>query len=118
MSFYGKNYATGCLFLIKIMRQGITIDKKIMQQGIMWKGIFYISLETMDFGKNSMRQGILLGHFLCDRVQGVESFATHPCHFPSQVPLPWGTTVRAKRAKSCVRTTVRLTYMRQPSSTV
>ena len=35
-----------------------------------------------------MRQGILLGHFLCDRVQGVENFATHPRHFPSQVPPP------------------------------
>ena len=36
---YGKYYATGCLFLI-IMRQGITIDKKIMRQGIMWKDPF------------------------------------------------------------------------------
>ena len=35
-----------------------------------------------------MRQGILLGNFLCDRVQGVERFATHPRHFPSQVPPP------------------------------
>ena len=42
----------------------------------------------MDFGKIFMRQGMLLGHFLCDRVQGVESFATHPRHFPSQVPPP------------------------------
>ena len=40
----------------------------------------------MDFGKIFMRRGILLGHFLCDRVQGVERFATHPRHFPSQVP--------------------------------
>ena len=40
----------------------------------------------MDFGKIFMRQGILLGHFLCDRVQGVESFATYPSHIPSQVP--------------------------------
>ena len=43
-------------------------------------------LETMDFGKILMRQGVLLGHFLCDRVQGVERFAAHPRHFPSQVP--------------------------------
>ena len=28
VSFFGKNYATVCPFLIKIMRQGITIDKK------------------------------------------------------------------------------------------
>ena len=33
-----------------------------------------------------MRQVILLGHFLCDRVQGEERFAAHPRHFPSQVP--------------------------------
>ena len=38
----------------------------------------------MDVGKIFMRRGILLGHFLWDRVQGVESFATHPHHFPSQ----------------------------------
>ena len=37
-----------------------------------------------------MRQGILLGHFLCDRVQDVERFARHPRHFPSQVPPPPG----------------------------
>ena len=30
VSFYGKDYATGCPFLMKIMRQGIKIDKKIM----------------------------------------------------------------------------------------
>ena len=35
----------------------------------------------MDFGKFLMRQGILLGHFLCDRVQGVERFAAHRGHF-------------------------------------
>ena len=44
----------------------------------------------MDFGKILMRQGIFLGNFLCDRVQGVERFATHPRHFPSQVPPPPG----------------------------
>ena len=42
----------------------------------------------MDFGKIFMRQGMLLGHFVCDRVQVVESFATHSRHFPSQVPPP------------------------------
>ena len=42
----------------------------------------------MDFGKIFMQHGILLGHFLCDRVQGVERFAAHPRHFPSQVPPP------------------------------
>ena len=33
-----------------------------------------------------MRQGILLGNLLCDRVQDVERFATHPRHFLSEVP--------------------------------
>ena len=42
----------------------------------------------MDFGKIFMRQGILLGNSLCDRVQGIERFATHPRHFPGQVPPP------------------------------
>ena len=42
----------------------------------------------MDFSKIFMRQGILLGNLLCDRVQGVERFATHPRHFSSQVPPP------------------------------
>ena len=88
VAFYGTNYVTECPFLINIVRQGITIDKKIMRQGIMWKDIFWSSLETMDFGQIFTRQGILLGHFLCDRVQGVESFATHPRHFPSQPPPP------------------------------
>ena len=88
VSFYGKSYATECPFLIKIMRQGITIDKKVMRQGIMWKDTFKSSHEIMHFGKIFMRQGILLGNFLCDRVQGVERFATHPRHFPSQVPPP------------------------------
>ena len=33
-----------------------------------------------------LRHPVLLGHFLCDRVQSVERFAAHPRHFPSQVP--------------------------------
>ena len=33
-----------------------------------------------------MRQSILLVYFLCDKVQGVERFAAHPRHFPSQIP--------------------------------
>ena len=41
---------------------------------------------NIDLGKIFMRQGMLLGNFLCDRVQGVERFATQPRHFPSQVP--------------------------------
>ena len=43
----------------------------------MRKDAFYSSLETMDFGKSFMRQGILLGQSLCDRVQGVMRLATH-----------------------------------------
>ena len=42
------------------------------------------------FGKIGMRQGILFGHFSCDRVPGVQVFATHSRHFPSQVPQPPG----------------------------
>ena len=34
VSFHGKDYATGYLFLINIVLQGATIDKKIMRQGI------------------------------------------------------------------------------------
>ena len=41
-----------------------------------------------------MRQGTLLGHFLCDRVQGVERFAAHLRHFPSQVPPPRVSAIR------------------------
>ena len=44
------------------------------------------------FGKIFMRQGILLEYFLGDRVQGVDRFAAHPRHFPSQVPLHPGKT--------------------------
>ena len=35
VSFYGKNYAKGCTFMIRIMQQGVTIERKIIQQGIM-----------------------------------------------------------------------------------
>ena len=35
-----------------------------------------------------MRQGILLGHFLCDRVQGVERFAAHPVISLVKYPPP------------------------------
>ena len=49
VSFCGKNYATGCPFLIKIMRQGITIDKKIMRQGIFLSFFFQKNMtETSD----------------------------------------------------------------------
>ena len=53
-----KNYPTGYPFLTKIMRHGITIDKKIMRQGIMWKEIFQNTLATVArvyFGKIFMR---------------------------------------------------------------
>ena len=35
-----------------------------------------------------MRQGILLGNFLCDRVRGVERFATHPVTSLVKYPPP------------------------------
>ena len=57
VSFHGKNYAIRCPLLIKITRQGITIDKKIMRQGIMWKGIFRVLLNQW-----------LSVKLLCDRV--------------------------------------------------
>ena len=57
VSFYGKNYAIGYPLLIKIMRRGITIDKKIMRQGIMWKDAFRVLLKQC-----------VLAKFLCDRV--------------------------------------------------
>ena len=50
------------------------------------RGAHLSSLETMDFGKNFYATGYTYRVFLWDRVQGVESFATHPRHFPSQVP--------------------------------
>ena len=59
------------------MRQGIT-SKNSVPTLFLTRQIF-------------MRQDILLAHFLCDRVQGVEKFSTHPLHFPSQVP-PGGAT--------------------------
>ena len=55
------------------MRQGITMDKKIMRHSIMWKEISQSSLETMDYvylWKIFMQKGVILGHSLCDRVQG------------------------------------------------
>ena len=42
---------------------GITIDKKIMRQGMMRNNAFQSSLETMDFGKIYIGQGILLAIF-------------------------------------------------------
>ena len=49
---------------------------------------FRVIMKQWILAKFFMRQGILLGNFLCDRVQGVERFATHPRHFPCQVPPP------------------------------
>ena len=47
----------------------------------------------MDFGKIFMRHGILLGHFLNDRVPGLARFAARLRHFHSQVPPPPGLSV-------------------------
>ena len=55
--FYGTNYVTGCPFLIKIMQQVITIDKKIVRHTIMWKDIFRVLLKQR-----------ILARFLCNRV--------------------------------------------------
>ena len=40
VSFHGKNHATGCPFLIKIVRQGITMDKKNYDSGYQVEGCF------------------------------------------------------------------------------
>ena len=76
--FLTKWPATGCPFLIKIMRQGIV-----------WKDVAESSLETMDnvyFWQKFYATGYTFGEFLCNRVQVMERFSIHPCHFPSQVP--------------------------------
>ena len=54
-----------------------------MRQGITSKNSVSILFPRREI---FVRQGIPLAHFLCNRVQGVELFSTHPCHFPSQVP--------------------------------
>ena len=56
----------GVLLKEKFTPKGITIDKKIMRQGIMWKEISRVLLKQYTFGKVFMRQGIMLGHSLCD----------------------------------------------------
>ena len=38
------------------------------------------------FGKTFMRQDILRGAFLCNRVLGLERLFAHSHHFPSEVP--------------------------------
>ena len=75
--------------MIKIMRQFITIDKKVMRQSITWGDIFKVLLKQW-----------ILGKFLCDRVyfgaffmrQGTgcgKICCTQTPSFPSQVrPLP------------------------------
>ena len=60
VSFYGKNCATGCPFVTKIIRQGIKIDKNIMRQGIMLKEISTVLLKQ--------RIMYLFDKILCDRV--------------------------------------------------
>ena len=45
---------------------------------------------TYTVGKIFMRQSILLGHFLCDGVQGVERFVTHHVTSLVKYPLPPG----------------------------
>ena len=57
--------------MIKIMGQGTIIDKKIMRQGIMQKGIFIVLLKQwimFNFGKIFYATGYTFGAFLCDMV--------------------------------------------------
>ena len=64
------------------MRQGIyktlchrmNIESKFLR-GLLEQLIVYTS------GPMFVRQSIVLGHFLCDRVQGVKRFSTQPRHW-------------------------------------
>ena len=55
--------------------------------------VFLKELIMYTFDKIFMRQGMLLGYFVCDRILGVERFATHPRHFLSQITPPPGLEV-------------------------
>ena len=92
VSFHGKNYVTGCPFLIQIMQHAKIMVLRLIRKlydrlWIMWKDIFQNSLEmdNVYFWQNF--NVAFWGYFACNRVQGVERFATYPPHFPSQVPL-------------------------------
>ena len=55
-----------------------------------------------------MEQGILLGHFLCDSVQGVERLLVYSRHFPSEVLLsgctaPRITDIKTKQTRTMVK---------------
>ena len=88
VSFYDKNHATGCSFLIKVMRQGIKVDKKIMRQGITWKNIL------LEFCRNNLVK------FLCDTGYTFGAFFVrqgtvcgeicHTCQSPSLSITPGG----------------------------
>ena len=96
VSFYGKNFAKWCPFLIEFdrMRQSITVDKKkklirkLCDRVSHGRTFFRVVLKQWimyTFGKIFKRQGILLGYFLCDMVQGLERFTTLSRYFSSQV---------------------------------
>ena len=91
----GMCRSTGCPFAVKIMRQGIVIGKKICDRVSCRKEnyaigyhqqklCFYSVCETWNFHAT----GYTFGPFLCDMVQGVETFSIYPRYFPSQVPPP------------------------------
>ena len=93
VSFSGKNYATKCLFLTKVMGQGIILwfIRKLSNRDreSCRKEFFRALLEQLivrTCGKTLMWHCLLLKHFSCDRVLDVEQFSIHPCHFRSQLP--------------------------------
>ena len=51
-----------------------------------------------------MQQGVLLGYFSCDKVQGVKIFSTHSRHVPRQVShaLPVCTDSQTDLIESCL----------------
>ena len=55
------------------------------------EGIFLeLTMDIVYLWQNNYATGYTFGAFLRGRVQGVKRFATHPRHFPSQVPSPPG----------------------------
>ena len=84
VSCYGKNYAIGHSFLIKIMRQGTTVVKKIIRQGILWKDIFRVFWQQgiiYTFSKIFKGQGIPLVFFMRQDTGYGEI-----CHAPLSLP--------------------------------
>ena len=99
VSFYGKNYATGCPFLIKLSDRLLQLIRKLCDRVSRGRMPFRVLLKQWILAKFYVTGYILLGHTLYDRVQGVERFAAHPRHFTSQVPPPQIETQKENKKK-------------------